>query len=753
MAEELALPSLSGVPIKLGANVTSLLSLHLKGSINYKDASHFSLSGYVRPSAYVGLSARMGVDGALGQAAVEWLAELQSSPSLDGSVQLQEGRDIRVTLNTPQDVIDIISLSSGVFQLSGNHRDEIKGAKSRIQRTTCTPKSWSKMIGWQLCSNVSYPSAAGPTLPPAGPVHLSLRLLKLDRGLHYYLLEAAYSFRYQGGAWFPRDASIHLLLATPQSSIPRDVSLDLTFDPHRVLLRVKHPLKTIILQGQLEQERRVKSGLLELTVDSVQYYIMGLMDSSSLQSEQRTRYHLEAKTAAYEHPMILSANVSRGPGPRSSFSASMKNVFRETASLSVALERRRDLSSSQYSVEAELFLPGLVGSRMLGLMEQKGALWSSLLRVKYGLRGNSRNLLQECFTSQRLRSGRDSNLTYIMRADHEFFCTDTASINHKIHARHEEGPAHVKSLLDLSYGKHWDQINNKHTLLLSQSFKNQSAQNHTSYVLEFILQVPEKNLNYRTQLMHSVLTQHGSESSTHLKINYNDLMPLVAGLHWKSPPKNSQHKKWEGTLSMDTPGLYVYTSHKLSQTHPRTLQLTSELTASKWLSVHNLVLDAFYRERGREKEARLEVSSPAANYVQAGVQAVVGKQALKAHGSLASLWTPPLKANVSLETSKASLSLLMSATYGKQNVSFAAAVSATDKNLKKKQAVVKISFSQPKSRSMEVELEGGVEELRRDSRMYQKAALLHLRSVIQTRNHHQMKPQSCHFSKEQFLCF
>lgn len=52
----------------------------------------------------------------------------------------------------------------------------------------------SKMVGWQLCSNASYPFPAEVfLLPPLGPVSVSLRLLKLDRGLHYYLLEAAYS--------------------------------------------------------------------------------------------------------------------------------------------------------------------------------------------------------------------------------------------------------------------------------------------------------------------------------------------------------------------------------------------------------------------------------------------------------------------------------------------------------------------------------------------------------------------------------
>ncbi|TDH06001.1 hypothetical protein EPR50_G00128340 [Perca flavescens] len=732
MTDELVLPSLSGLPFKLGINMTSLLSLHLKGNVNYRDTSLFSLTGYIKPNAYVGLSARMGVDGGLGQAAVEWVSELTSSTSLDGSVQMQEGRDVRVTLNTPEDVMDIISLNSRVFQLSGDHREEIKGPKSRVQKTTCTPKTWSKMVGWQLCSNASYSLAStGVSLPAPGPVQLSLRLLKLDRGLHYYLLEAAYSLLPQRGTWLPREASIHLLLATPQSSIPRDMSVDLTFNPHRLLLRITHPLKTIHIQGQLEQERNIKSGKLELLIDGVHYYIMGLVDTQTLLSEQRTRYHLEAKMAANGHPMILSANVTRGLGRKTSFSATVKNVFRETASLSVALERRQDGRSRQYSVEAELLLPGVVGTRMLGLMEQKGSLWSSALRLKYGLGGDARYLHQECYTSQRLRSERDSNLTYIIRADHEFSCSNTAPINHKIHLRHEESLSHIKSALDMSYGKHWDEINNKRTLLLSQSFKNQSTQNHTSYTLEFSLQVPEKNLNYRTQLLHSHLRQLGSESSTHLKVNYNNLMPLVAGLHWKSPPKDTPQKKWEGTFNMDTPWLYIYTAHKLSQHQHHTLQLTSELTASKWLTIPNLMLEGFYRDRGRERETRLELYTSAATYIQAGGWIMVGKRSVKASGSLSSFWTSPLRGHVSLETFKFSHTLQMASTYGKHNVSLAAALNTVDKNLKKKQAILKMTFSKPKSPSTELEFEGVVEELRKDKKMYQKTARIQLRQPFQ----------------------
>ncbi|XP_030220560.1 uncharacterized protein LOC115549482 [Gadus morhua] len=277
----------------------------------------------------------MGVDGVLGQVGVEWASELISSTSLDGSVQLQEGQDLRVKLNTLEEHMDLFSLNSRVFQVSGDHREEMSGPKTRQEKTSCSPKTWSRMVGWQMCFNVSYPSpATGAWLPPPGPTHMSIRLLKLDRGLYYYLMEAAYSLLSQRGWWLPREASLHLLLATPQSSIPRDMSLDLVVQPQRMLLKFSHPLKTIHMKGQLVQERNTRKAKVELSLDGVHhYYFMASVDSKTLLTERRSRYHLEAKWAPSTPPMILSANVTRGLDRKISFSAIGKNVFRETLTL------------------------------------------------------------------------------------------------------------------------------------------------------------------------------------------------------------------------------------------------------------------------------------------------------------------------------------------------------------------------------------------------------------------------------------
>ncbi|XP_023821135.2 uncharacterized protein LOC101165344 isoform X4 [Oryzias latipes] len=733
LTETMVLPSLSGLPLELALNLTSMFSLYLNGKLNYRDPFPYFLNGYIKPSIYSSLSATVGVHSVLGQAAVQWIAELKSSTSLDGSIQMEDGGNIRVVLNTPEDSMDIISLSSKVFQLSGDHREEIKGPKNQVHKTTCTPKTWSKIFGWQLCSNVSYPSAAaGLTVPVFRPAHLSLRLLKLDSGLQFYLLEASYFLHHQKGSWFPRDASIHLLLATPQSSIPRDMSVDLVINSHRVLLRVTHPLKTIQIQGQLQHERNIKSGRLELVIDSFHYYIMGLVDTHTVLSEQRTHYYLEAKLCSDNHPMILSANVTQELGRKTSVSATVKNLLSEVASLSVAVEWRWDTSTRQYSLEAELLFPGVVGCRLLGLMESKVGSWHSGLRLKYSIGDDARLLHQECFTSQKLKSERDANLTYIVRADHEFHCTNMDPINHKIHLKHEEGFSHIYSVLDVSYGKNWDDKNNKEIFFLNQSFKNLSSPNHTSYTLAFNLQVPEANLNCRIQLLHWHLLQLGSESTTHLKINYNNQIPLVAELHWKHLTKSFQQKKWEAIFNMDTPWMYIYTSHKLSQLHHHTLQLTSELMTSKWLSIRNLKMRGLYRYRSRDKEVRLVLYTPATTYLQVGVQSAVRKWAVEASGSLSSLWTPSLRGNISVEMSKFLCALHMSASYGKQNISFIATLNTADKMLRKRQMTLNMTSSKPRTPTTVVFLKASVEDLRRDKKMFQKTAVLQLRQPFQS---------------------
>lgn len=57
--------------------------------------------------------------------------------------------------------------------------------------------------------------------------------------------------------------------------------------------------------------------------------------------------------------------------------------------LTALVEWRMDQGQRQYSVDAELILPGLVGTQIFGLIQNSASLWSSALKLRYGLRGKN----------------------------------------------------------------------------------------------------------------------------------------------------------------------------------------------------------------------------------------------------------------------------------------------------------------------------------------------------------------------------
>ncbi|XP_031416008.1 uncharacterized protein LOC116218434 isoform X3 [Clupea harengus] len=734
LSEELALPSLSGLPIKLGINVSSLFSLRLKGNVHFKDWFNFLLAGHIKPNTLIGISARMGVDGALGQVGLEWSSKFKSSASLNGSVQLHNGQAVKVILNTPDESMDLLSFSSGMFRVSGDVREELTSARNRMEKTTCSPKTWSKMIGWQLCYDLSHPqSAMGRAFLYHGPTNLSLRLVKLDKGLHQYLLEAVYTSLPPRDTRLPHEVHLLLSLRMPQSSVPRDIGLEFLLSHQRLLLKITHPQKNILIQGQLDHVKSTYTAKLELLMDHVyHYYLKGLMETLSLPTEKRQQYRLEAKGTAHGRPIILSVDIAQGLDRRISVTAMLKNIFKDTASFSVQLDHRQDSGQRQYSVEAEVLLPGLLGGRILGLLEHRGPQWSSALRLKYGLQQEARELRQECHVSQSLRSEMVPTQTYHMRTEHELHCTHDPSLNHKIQLRHERSGSHILSSVNLSYGKHWDQTANKHRIILSQSLRNQSRHSLTSYALEVSLQVPDRNMNYRAQLLHSRLQGKKAEGRTHLKVNYNDLMPFVAGLHWKELISKVSLRKYEGAFNMDTPWLYVSCAHKLSQLKRGTVEFSSELTTRKLLNTQSLVLEGLYKDRKGEKEARLHLFTPTVTYLKAGAHGVLGKRGLRASCSFSSAWTEAVQGQISLSDASRQLKTLeLSVACGRHNLNLSTSLSSTDKQLKKRHVTLKMKLSELKGIDTELEMEGGLEELRRDSWMYQKRAMLRVRQPFQ----------------------
>nr|XP_041575127.1 uncharacterized protein LOC115497284 [Taeniopygia guttata] len=729
--EELQFPAISGFSVQLAVNASAAINIKIKGNADFKQQSDFFLNGYIKPSAFVQLSVQMGIVGTLGQAGLKWLTGMRTSTSLDGGIQVKEGKELKVFLNTPEESMQIINFSSKLHFRIVDETEDTDVFQGHTETRSCTREEAlvSEIIGWQLCSEMSYPDpASGLVLPLTGPLLVAVTLTKQDRGLQQYVVEAAYNYIAQENSWIPSEAVFHFFLGTPKSDLKREVGVDLSFSVPQKKFRIQfiQPKKKIEIDGRIEFSKNSRVGHLELIVDDRDvYYIKGMADLQMLSGEQRYMTQLEVKLIKQSSPIILSGNITKQLGKKIAVSVSLNNLLKDAAFLSALLEKKADDKLRQYSLEGETHLPGVLGVHAIALLQQHEGLWSHGLQIKYGLLGEAKTPCHECSTQQKVQVEAGARGSYRLELGHEFHCVQAPTYSHQVHLKHEVTASWISSQIEVNYGKHWDEINNKKKLLISQVFKNSSSSSVVSYFMEFTMQVLEKQVNYRTQLQHLHTSQVYLQSSTNFEVQYNDHLPFVARLQWKDASRNGL-KKWEGGFNIDTPWLYLYTAHKLHQPQYSTYLLTSQLTAGKTLSIKDLVLELFYKDQGNEKEGKVHIYTPATTYLQASTVNHFGRNVLHSYSEMISLWNQLVKNEIHLENNEKAKLLCFKIKSTKQEFNF----TASYQNLptpKKTNFSVKIVWRDYKSLPVILHCEGQIKELRKEKMLYQKRAILYFR--------------------------
>ncbi|XP_053326459.1 uncharacterized protein LOC128501125 [Spea bombifrons] len=724
--EAITFPALSGFPVQLSLNATASSNIKIKGTLDSKQQANFFINGYIKPSMLLQLSAQMGVVGTLGNIGLKWITGLKVTTSLDGGIQVKHGQDLKVVLNTPEESVEIFDFSSQLYMVTVGGLEKITKPLDQIERKSCMSEEVSKLLGWQPCLELSYRNTSRVlSFPLSGPAKASLVLSKHDKGVRQYLLEASYNYVFQKDGWFPNEATIHFFMGTPKSEFQRDVGIDLHYNVQNRIFSLKliHPKKKVQMAGKIESSRNSRNGHVEVILDDKEiYYIRGMTDLQIVGGEQRYSAMVEIKLTKHGSPIILSGNITKHFGKKIAFSVALNNLLKDTAFLSVLLDRKSDDKLKQYSLEGEAYIPGLFGSYMIGLLQQRGNLWSNAVRLKYGLLGDAKHLRHECDSGQNLKMEADSDDQYRIELQHEFQCTQIPSFNHKVHMHHEEYPPHIHSQLEVSYGKHWDEINNKKKVFISQTFKNNSNPSTSSYFMEFTLQVAEKQVNYRTQLLH---THSPLESNTNFKVQYNDRMPFVAGLQWKDSSRNDL-QKWEGAFSMDTPWIYLYSAIKRYQPQRYSYQTIMEISAGKAISIKNLVLEMFHKDKGSEKEGRIHIHTPTVTYLRASTVNVFGGNAFRSYSEMVSLWNQLIKNEVHLENNEKTKSFCFKIKGSKLEFNLTADYRSMELP-KKSNFSVKTMWTDQKIPPLVLQLDGQIEEVKKEKLFYQKQGLLHFR--------------------------
>ncbi|XP_029077769.1 uncharacterized protein LOC114894854 isoform X1 [Monodon monoceros] len=727
--EELTFPTMSGLLARLTLNASAAINIQVGGTANFQQRSDFSVNGYVKPSALLQISAQMGTVGTLGQAGLRWVTGVRGTASLDGGIRIKKGQDLRVHLNTPEEAVELLRFSSQLFLITGDGMRSLSHAHIPSEAQSCTDKEASRTWGWQLCTEVSWPPAGQPYLLSV-PVSAAVVLKKQDRGLQHYLLEAACALHPPKDCWLPQEASAHVFMGTPRSEVPRDVGVDVSYSwPQRKFrLKLLHPKKKIELDGKIDTLQSGCMGHLELILDDRDvYYIKGRSNlwPAAGGEAQRIEAQLEVKLVTSGSPVVLAGNLSRQAGSRLAFSMSLSNLLSDQAHVSALLEKKAEEGQQVVALGGELFVPGLVGLRTQGLLQQRARLWTSSLRIKYGLLGQAKQLVQECSTRQKLRVESGSEATYKLELDHELHCTQIPAFSHKVQLRHEEGSGRLHWELEASYGRHWDDSRNKRHLRINQTFQNDSGPALSNYFMEFVLQVPARQVDFHTQLHHLSLRQPHVESSTYLKVQYNGRLPFVAGLQWKDTSRATLWK-WEGALNLDSPWLMVSAAHRLYWPHRATFQAVLELTLGKAWTLKNLVMNMACKSQALHREGKIHVYTPATTYLRVSTVTAVAQSIFRSWSEVESAWSAAMQGEIHAENSQDRKILHGWLKGPQQELNLTVAYRHTEQPWKSHVLLTALGASAGGQRQG-LQLEGELEELMQDRRSYQKQGTFFLR--------------------------
>uniref|UniRef100_UPI00358EB507 apolipophorins-like n=1 Tax=Myxine glutinosa TaxID=7769 RepID=UPI00358EB507 len=545
LAEEVVFPTIAGLPLRLSVNASSFLDATLQGNADLRSFAKYFIEGHIRPTAQVQVSARMGVEGEIGKAALEWVGTTRTSFNVKGGLKMKNRNDFKLFLNTPEKQIEVVKVSSKFYMVSGDERKPIvdtRAKRNAAGQQYCTSSEYADIFGWKLCSQRSYPtSMSGSFSPLAGHAVASLQLQKTDLNLQKYLLEGKYNFQPQKTSFCPKLVDMHFFLGTPGSNINRNISLDVLLNCPDMKLKINfiHPQKTIKIFGDVQNYAQKKTVDLGVMVDEDAYFMKGVILSTVRDEFTRLKCLSKLQLSPKSPPIMLSVNYTHIPGKHLVIVSSLENIFDGPASVKVKLQqdrkpgsraRRSPSNTEHYSGEMNINVPKVFGTETKGYLQQRQQLWTSGLKIKYGLFGEAKELPHECQMEEKLKLGLLTQPPNLL-LKHNFYCTQKEDISHKLNIQQNTKGISTSTKMEFSYGEKWKEKGNKYRLSFNQKFKNRTSFNgDTDYIIQWHLRYPPRNLDVHTSLKHAHALGKSYSVNTSIKAVFNSKNVFNASL-------------------------------------------------------------------------------------------------------------------------------------------------------------------------------------------------------------------------------
>ncbi|KAG1669608.1 Apolipophorin [Nymphon striatum] len=349
-------PTSAGLPLHLSVNGTSTINLKLGGKLDLKNIfnKEIDINGHIKPSGAVEISAIMSVDAFYAQSGLKMVATMHSSTSLDGKIQMKDGKVLKTVLNVPNDKIEILDVQTSMFLIHQDVEYPQKGIEEeRTEMNKCTGDLISTITGMELCGELQFPNASlkydSPYFPMTGPTKFSIYLKKTDLKMKSYKFDATYENT--------EDKKAALLsFDTPGSDVDREMTVEMSMDKkdHKVTLRLRTPMKKLGMSGKFPlvfNKELHKKAEMTFTIDDIEKLAM-IAELDIQNKADSTRYtpKIEFRTPGMK-TIKLSGYGFIQPSKRLLVDINVDNLTEKTLEFKVDVNKQGE---GRYAVDSRL---------------------------------------------------------------------------------------------------------------------------------------------------------------------------------------------------------------------------------------------------------------------------------------------------------------------------------------------------------------------------------------------------------------
>jgi len=205
--DEFVIPTVSGLPLNLELEGTTVLSLQLNGKLDIPSLLKRNMNTDVRtrilPSAATTIRAKMSVGAGPVESGLQLEGKVHSASGVDIAITRQDGK-FEMKLNLPEDKVQVLSIRSELFWVEAERlvMKETplvsKFASKREANPFCT---LLPTVGLRLCAQVQIPEYAvtnAPAFPMAGDAVFGFSVEKIEPSMegYYFKVDSSVQSKY-----------------------------------------------------------------------------------------------------------------------------------------------------------------------------------------------------------------------------------------------------------------------------------------------------------------------------------------------------------------------------------------------------------------------------------------------------------------------------------------------------------------------------------------------------------------------------